>query len=302
MRTDARDCTKRTDMAPGAPENTAYIKAGLSSELFARLSDFIYSESGIKMPATKKTMLEARLQKRLRAVGLSSFNEYCSYLFSPAGIENEMVHMIDVVTTNKTDFFREPQHFSYLTEQVVPELIRTLGAGMRRPFMIWSAACSSGEEPYTIAMVMDQFARKHPGFTFQVLGTDISTKVLEIAREAVYEDDRIEGIPQSLRRIYLMRSRDRSKGLVRIVPELRGLVRFRRLNFMAEDFGMREKMDVIFCRNVLIYFDRPTQEKVINRLCGHLLSDGFLFTGHSETINGMDVPLRPMANTVSRRI
>jgi chemotaxis protein methyltransferase CheR len=288
-------------MATGASENTSY-KAGLSGELFTRLSDFIYAESGIKMPLSKKTMLEARLQKRLRAVGLGSFNEYCTYLFSPDGIANELVHMIDVVTTNKTEFFREPQHFSYLTEQVVPELTRATGAGMRRPFMLWSAACSSGEEPYTIAMVMDQYARKHPGFSFQVLGTDISTKVLDIAREGVYEDDRIEGIPQQLRRVYLMRSKDKTKPLVRIVPEIRTLVRFRRLNFMEEDFGMREKMDVIFCRNVLIYFDRPTQEMVINRLCGHLHSGGFLFTGHSETINGMAVPLRPTANTVSRRI
>jgi chemotaxis protein methyltransferase CheR len=290
-------------MTMGAPENTPFTgKAGMSNEIFTRLSDFIYSESGIKMPATKKTMLEARLQKRLRVMGLSSFNEYCSYLFSPDGLANELVHMLDVVTTNKTEFFREPGHFDYLTANVIPELIRSAGAGIRRPFMIWSAACSSGEEPYTLAMVMDQFGRRNQGFTFQVLGTDISTKVLDTAKEAIYEDDRIEGIPEGLRRVYLLRSRDRKKGLVRVAPELRAHVRFRRLNFMEEDFGMRERMDVIFCRNVLIYFDRPTQETVINRLCNHLQPGGYLFTGHSETINGMNVPLRPVANTVSRRI
>lgn len=290
-------------MKTGAPENNATIvKVGMTNELFGRLSDFIYAESGIKMPITKKTMLEARLQKRLRAVGVNTFGEYCTYLFSPEGIANELVNMIDVVTTNKTEFFRESQHFDYLVGTVIPDLIRSTGAGTRRPFMIWSAACSSGEEPYTLAMVMDQFARKNQGFTFQVLGTDISTKVLDIARDAIYEADRIDGIPEALKRIYLMRSKDRAKGLVRIAPEIRARVRFRRLNFMAEDFGMREKMDVIFCRNVLIYFDRPTQQTVINRLCGHLHSGGYLFTGHSETINGMDVPLRPVANTVSRRL
>ena len=164
-------------------ENTTTIpRAMMSQELFSRLSEFIYRESGIKMPLTKKTMLEARLQKRLRAIGLGSYDEYCSYLFNPDGIANELVHMIDVVTTNKTEFFREAQHFEYLIENVVPELIKNKGAGIRRPFMVWSAACSSGEEPYTLAMVLDQFSRKIQGFTFQVLGTDISTRMLQIAR------------------------------------------------------------------------------------------------------------------------
>ncbi|MFY9399562.1 MAG: protein-glutamate O-methyltransferase [Desulfomonilia bacterium] len=283
-------------------ENTTTIpRAMMSQELFSRLSEFIYRESGIKMPLTKKTMLEARLQKRLRAIGLGSYDEYCSYLFNPDGIANELVHMIDVVTTNKTEFFREAQHFEYLIENVVPELIKNKGAGIRRPFMVWSAACSSGEEPYTLAMVLDQFSRKIQGFTFQVLGTDISTRMLQIARDGIYEEERAQQIPFEFKRAYLMRSRDRSRRLVRIVPELRALVKFRRLNFVAEDFGMREKMDVVFCRNVLIYFDHPTQETVINRICGHLHPGGYLFTGHSETINGMKVPLVPVANTVSRR-
>lgn len=281
---------------------SVFLRAGLSQELFSRLSDFIYRESGIKMPLTKKTMLEARLQKRLRSMGLTSYDEYCSYLFSPEGIANELVHMIDVVTTNKTDFFREAQHFEYLIEHVLPGLVQSKGAGIRRPFMAWSAACSSGEEPYTLAMVLDQFSRRARGFTFQVLGTDISTRVLETARDGIYHEERIEQIPLELRRSYFMKSRDRSRRLVRVVPELRAHVKFRRLNFMEDDFGMREKMDVVFCRNVLIYFDRPTQEAVINRICGHLHSGGYLFTGHSETINGMKVPLTPVANTVSRRI
>ncbi|HON61141.1 MAG TPA: protein-glutamate O-methyltransferase [Deltaproteobacteria bacterium] len=281
---------------------SVFLRAGLSQELFLRLSDFIYRESGIKMPLTKKTMLEARLQKRLRSMGLTSYDEYCSYLFSPEGIANELVHMIDVVTTNKTDFFREAQHFEYLIEHVLPGLVQSKGAGIRRPFMAWSAACSSGEEPYTLAMVLDQFSRRARGFTFQVLGTDISTRVLETARDGIYHEERIEQIPLELRSSYFMKSRDRSRKLVRVVPELRAHVKFRRLNFMEEDFGMREKMDVVFCRNVLIYFDRPTQEAVINRICGHLHSGGYLFTGHSETINGMKVPLTPVANTVSRRI
>jgi chemotaxis protein methyltransferase CheR len=282
-------------------ENT-FVRTQMSSKLFGQLSEFIYTESGIKMPLSKKTMLDARLHKRLRAMGIDSFGEYCSYLFSPEGIANELVHMIDVVTTNKTDFFREPQHFDYLLEHVLPDLINTKGCGIRRPFMIWSAACSSGEEPYTLAMILDEFSHKAEGFYYAVLGTDISTRMLDKARAGIYDEERIQPVPFKLGNKYLMRSKNRENKQVRIVPELRAQVKYRRLNFMAGDFGMREQMDVIFCRNVLIYFDRPTQEKVINRLCKHLVPGGYLFTGHSETISGMNVPLVNVSNTVSRRL
>lgn len=278
------------------------IRASMDNRLFKKLSDFIYTESGIRMPMTKKTMLEARLHKRLRAIGIDSFDEYCSYLFSPEGIASEVVHMIDVVSTNKTDFFREGIHFEYLVEQALPDMINSRGSGIRRPFLVWSAACSSGEEAYTLAMVLDAFSKKAPGFEYMVLGTDISTRVLETARDGIYNESSIEPVPDGFKNAYLMHSKDRSKGMVRIVPELRTHVRFRQLNFMAGDFGMREKQDVIFCRNVLIYFDQPTQERVLKRLCSHLSEGGYLFTGHSETLNGMDLPIEPVANTISKKV
>ncbi len=292
---------KTEDTTAETPLNAVGLKANMSKEIFDKLSDFIYAECGIKMPITKRTMLEARLQKRLRITGRSTYEQYCSFLFSPEGTTRELIHMIDVVTTNKTEFFREAQHFEYLVDKVVPDLIAKKGAGIRRPLMIWSAACSSGQEPYTLAMVLDRYSRTVPGFSYQILGTDISTRVLDIAKDAVYDEESVEQIPQEYRRQYLLRSKDKARGLVRIVPELRTHVRFRRLNFMSEDFGMREKMDVIFCRNVLIYFDRKTQETVVNRICSHLHQGGYLFTGHSETINGMNTPLITVANTVSRR-
>ncbi|HOS98507.1 MAG TPA: CheR family methyltransferase [Deltaproteobacteria bacterium] len=276
--------------------------AKLPTELFEKLSMFIYDTCGIKMPPSKSTMLEARLVKRMRALGLSTFREYCSYLFSPEGKDHELVHMIDAVTTNKTDFFREPQHFECLLDEAVPNLMASSGAGIRRPLMVWSAACSSGEEPYTLAMVLQEIARARRDFSFMILGTDISTKVLDKARRAVYDEERIMPVPMELRRRYLLRSRDPRKKEVRIVPDLRSRVRFRWLNFMNDDFGLREKMDIIFCRNVLIYFDRSTQEKVVRRLCMHLHTGGYLFTGHSETLNGMDLPLKVTANTVYRRV
>jgi len=273
----------------------------LSDKEFRKLGEFIHSECGIKMPASKKTMLEARLQKRLRALEMESFSDYCGYLFSPEGIKNELVHMVDVVTTNKTDFFREPAHFTYLVEKVVPDLRSSRGAGSRRPLMIWSAGCSTGEEPYTIAMVLMEHAESAGRLNFSILASDISTQVLERAREAIYTEARMQPVPPHLRRKYFMRSKDRSRGLVRVAPEVRAMVRFRRINFMEGDFGMREPMDVIFCRNVIIYFDRPTQENLLRRLSGHLIPGGYLFMGHSETLSGLDVPFFPVVPTVYRK-
>jgi len=286
----------------GHLQQASPIRASMSDDLFAQLSELIYAESGILMPLSKKTMLEARLMRRLNSRGMNSYGEYCSYLFSPKGIAHELVNMIDVVTTNKTDFFREPAHFEYLNESALPDLIKRTGAGIRRPLMVWSAACSSGEEAYTLAMILHEFSRKAVGFSSIVVGTDISSRMVETARLGIYDEERAASVPEAFRRKYLMWSRDRRRNSVRIVPEIRAQVTFRRLNIMADDFGFREKLDIIFCRNVLIYFDRATQEKVIARLFEHLVPCGYLFTGHSETLNGMDLPLQSVANTVFRRI
>lgn len=280
------------------------FRAEISEKDFLRLRDFIEQESGIKMPFTKKVMLEARLRKRLRALGYRSFEEYCDYLFSPEGMEHEHVPMIDVITTNKTDFFREPSHFDYLVQTVVPEMIRDSGAGVKKPFMIWSAGCSTGEEPYTLAMVMSGFRERYPGgvFDFVILATDISTAVLERARTGIYQERRLEFMPKPMKKKYLLRSKDRTKALVRIVPELRDKIGFRRINFLEEDFGFSEKVDIIFCRNVIIYFERPIQEKVLNSLCRWLVPGGYLFMGHSETLHGLHVPLEAVSPTIYRHI
>ena len=268
---------------------------------FVRLSEYIHTNFGIRMPDSKKTMLEARLQKRLRYLGMTSFEEYCRYVFSDEGIRSELVQMIDVVTTNKTDFFREPGHFDYLTSEAVPELMRSRGVGVRTPLRVWSAGCSTGEEPYTLAMILSEFARSEP-ILFSIFATDISTRVLEKARGAIYEADKVAPIPEVLKKRYLMRSKDPGREVVRIVPELRNLVSFERLNFMDEDFDIRERFDIIFCRNVIIYFDRQTQEKLLNKFSRHLVKGGYVFMGHSETLNGLDVPLTMVHPTVYRKL
>src|ERR1700733_7836523 len=179
-------------------------------------------------------MLELRIKRRVRALNLNSFAEYCEYLFGPRGQKQEIVHLIDVVSTNKTDFFREPDHFEYLVQKAVPELMSRNENG--RPLLVWSAGCSTGEEPYTLAMVLYEYALAQPGFRFQVLATDISTTVLAKAGKGVFKSDVVRPVPAELRRKYFMRSRDPNAEILRVVPELRQLVEFRRLNFMDSDF------------------------------------------------------------------
>jgi len=281
--------------------NNPGIPAVLKDREFNRFSRFIYDEVGIKMPPAKRTMLEARLQKRLKALGIKNFEEYADYVFCEEGRADELVHLIDVVTTNKTDFFREPAHFDYLVKSALPALIELHDAGFRHPCRIWSAGCSTGEEPYTLTMVLSEFMGANPGFRTSILASDISTVVLAKARNAIYTEDRVDTIPLQMKKKYLMRSRDKSRGLVRIMPALREMVSFRRLNFM-EEFGLNEHMDIIFCRNVIIYFDKPTQERLLNKFCAQLVRGGYLFLGHSETISGLNVPLTAVASTVYRKL
>jgi chemotaxis protein methyltransferase CheR len=277
------------------------MDVNLSKRDFQQLSSFIYDNLGIKMPAGKSTMLTGRLSKRLRALSLSTFSEYCHFLFSPEGREEEMVHLINVITTNKTDFFREPSHFTYLTQYALPTLQNQHTFAGRNSLKIWSAGCSTGEEPYTLAMVLAEVQAMQPGFSFDILATDISTRVLDIARRAVYPMGLIAPVTQQFRKKYLLKGTNRKNPQVRIVPELRKRVRFGRLNFMAEDFGLPEQVDVIFCRNVIIYFDKKTQEKLMVKFCRYLNPGGFLFLGHSESLHGYDTPLVQVAPTIYRK-
>lgn len=279
--------------------NMTLFKAEMGEAEFQRFSALIHSEFGIKMPPSKKVLLQSRFQKRLRALGLSSYAEYCEYVFSPEGQQKERQHLVDVVTTNTTHFFREPKHYDILNNIVLPEVWRNVGSG--RETRIWSAGCSSGEEPYTLAMVFSEFAEKHSGFRFSIQATDISRDILQKAMRAVYSMDKLEEIPQAMRRKYLLKSKDPAKRLMKIDKSIRSRVRFSQLNFM-DNFKLDFSPDIIFCRNVVIYFDRPTQEVLFTKFCNHLAMGGFLFIGHSESLSGMSLPLRQVAPTVFQRI
>ncbi len=269
----------------------------ISSFDYARLTRLIHDQAGIRLVAEKKTMLEVRLKRRLRALGLPSYRVYCEYLFGP-GTKDELIPLIDAVTTNKTDFFREPGHFRFLVQRALP----VMTAESSGPLLIWSAGCSSGEEPYTLGMVLGEYAVAHPELRYRIRATDISTAILARAERAVFSIEAVDAVPPGLRRKYFMRSRDPEVRRLRVVPELRRLVEFQRLNLMDNDFGFREKADAIFCRNVLIYFDRTTQERILRKLVEQLVPHGYLFVGHAETLHEMDLPVEQVAPSLYRRI
>ena len=270
----------------------------LSARNFQRLATFIHDYSGIKMPANKRTMLEGRLRRRMRATRIDDVNAYCRYLFEENGMEAEVIHLIDAVTTNKTEFFREPAHCDVLVATGLP----ALAVRGKKEIRIWSAACSTGAEPYTIAMILDEFCEKQRGMDYSILCTDLCTEVLEEAVAGIYQSAMIEPVPMELRRRYLMRARDQHRNIVRITPALRSRLLFSRLNLMDDAYPVDDDMDMIFCRNILIYFDKPTQSKVLSRLCSHLRPGGMLFLGHSESVVGIDLPVKQIASTIFQRV
>lgn len=284
-------------LAPPIVKAPASATDQIGSRDFALLADYIFDYAGIRMPPSKRTMLEGRLRRRQRALGLDTLEAYCRHVLTGNNLDREGVHLINAVTTNKTDFFREPVHFDFLRDVALP----ALEANYLRKIRAWSVACSTGPEPYTMAMLLDEFASARRGVTYSVLATDLDTEVLEIARLGIYPSDLAAPVPAALRKKYLMESRDPARGEVRVVPQLRRAIAFARLNLMDECYPVGEPMHLIFCRNVLIYFDKPTQHSVVSKLVSKLAPGGYLFLGHSESIAGLDLPLVPVAHTVFQR-
>lgn len=286
--------------APSAPSRLlpASDADRLSDRDYRRLADLIGEQVGIKLPPAKRVMVEGRLRKRVRGLGYDSVTAYCRFLFDGDGLESELVHLIDVVTTNKTDFFREPEHFEMLAKEIVPSLLARRARTPAPLLKIWSAASSTGAEAYSIAMVLADLSADLDRFRFAVLGTDISTDVLKQAVRAVYPSEMTRPIPPEMQCRYLLHARDPHAREVRIVPELRRHVRFARLNLMDATYPFDRDVDVIFLRNVLIYFEKPMQEAVVRRLVGHLRPGGYLILGHSESMIATNLKLRQRAPSV----
>lgn len=273
-------------------------QAVLTDAEFSKLSALIYKEAGIKLPLVKRKMLQSRLHKRLRALGYFHFKDYIDYLFSSEGQQLELQKMVNVVSTNKTEWFREPMHFNFLQATGLAELLESRRVN---PLKIWSAACSSGEEVYSILMTLEEYTKLHGDFPYQILGTDISTDMIAQATRAIYAMDRAQEITPTAKKKYFLKGKDDYDGYMKVKESFRRKVMFRWLNLMHSDYDVKGSFDVIFCRNVLIYFDRETQEQVIRKLCRKLRPGGYFFLGHSESITQMDVPLIPVQPTVFRK-
>jgi chemotaxis protein methyltransferase CheR len=269
---------------------------------FERIATLISKEVGIRLPPAKRLMVEGRLRRRVRARGFDTFDQYCHDLFHNDGLKEERTFLINAVTTNKTDFFREPQHFDFLTRTIVPTLLAARRGERRLLLKLWSAASSTGAEAYTIAMLLADLAAQRRDFRFAVLGTDVSTAVLDEAERAVYPAEMIAAVPAEMQARYVLRPRSpRPRPEIRIAPEIRRQVRFAHLNLMDAGYGVDHDVDVIFLRNVLIYFERRDQEAVINRLVGHLRPGGYLLLGHSESMIGGAIPVRQVAPAVFQK-
>ena len=280
------------DYAAGAPAMTEAERI--------RISAFIEKEFGIRMPASKKSMLEGRLAKRLRATGCASYGEYFDFATRLPEGRDEFLFFADLVSTHETSFFREPGHFELLASTLLPALC---AQGARGRISALSAACSTGEEAWTLAMLIDSgLARMGRGeIDFSVEGIDISTKAISIAAHGVYPLERANSIPADLKRSYLMISKDRSMRLVRFVPELRSSVYFHAGNLFGDMALERGPYDIVFCRNALIYFDATSQREAILALLRHMRRGAYLFLGHSETLRGLEFPMRSVAHAVYQK-
>lgn len=270
----------------------------LSDRDFRSIAKLVEAEVGIKLPGGKRLMLEGRLQKRVRALNYFDLKEYVEHLYD--SLDTELMHLIDVVTTNKTDFFREPSHFAFMRDIAVPQFLQSR-SGRSRDLKIWSAACSTGMEAYTAAMVLEEMLRSGSRFRFCILGTDISSSVLRVAESAIYTCEALEPVPAEFAKRYFLKSRNPLSDEVRVVPEVRRRVNFMRMNLMDSSYPVDRDVDIIFCRNVLIYFERETQRKVVEQLCGHLRPGGYLMVGHSESMVHSVVPgLKQVQPTIFR--
>jgi len=261
---------------------------------FQLFRDIIYRQTGIQMTEKKRNLVVARLSKRLRALNLQTFSEYYEYLNTSSDSSDELNNLINRITTNKTDFFREKHHFDLLVNEILPSYMDASRNGGERRLRIWSAGCSSGEEPYSLAMTAADFFKDERGWDLKILATDLDTDILMMAANGVYSSQQITPVPIGYLSKYFVRS---SKGY-EVSPQIKAMVVFRKLNLMDPTFPMKKPFDIIFCRNVMIYFDDETKKDLIKKYHSHLRDNGYMFIGHSESLMNMKHLFKFLKHTV----
>jgi chemotaxis protein methyltransferase CheR len=272
----------------------------LRAREFAAIRKLVYDEAGIYLAEGKHALVEARLARRLRELGLGSYAEYVDLVLPPDA--EERVRMLDCITTNETQFFREPKHFEFLESVIFPLWREQAAARVRSKHVrIWSAACSTGEEPYSLAMSALTALPKSAGWDVEVLASDLSTRALAVARDATWPIERARQIPEQHLKQHMLRGVGAEEGKLRCGSELRAAVRFFRLNLNRPPFAVASGLDLIFCRNALIYFDAASKQRVIDGLLDRLHPSGYLFVGHSETLHGVSRRVALAAPSVYRQ-
>ncbi len=274
--------------------NFGVISSELSDRDFWRFSELVYEKCGIDLHDGKKELVRARLSKRLRQGGFRDFKTYYNFVMDDDS-GDELVAMLDAISTNLTSFFREEKHFDFLKETVFPSFVA--GNGRYRKIRIWSAGCSSGEEPYSLATCMLEHFSNNLPFDTKILATDISTKVLSLAQRGIYSGDRPHKIPKLSLRKYFQKGIGSQEGNFRAKRSVRDMIEFRRLNLM-DSFPFKETLNLIFCRNVMIYFNKKTQETLVNKFYNCLQEGGYLLIGHSESLTGISHPFKYIKPTV----
>jgi chemotaxis protein methyltransferase CheR len=273
----------------------------VSSALFQKFQKLIYSETGIWLGSSKTALLCGRLFRRLRTLEITSLQNYYELVSQPEQ-HQERARMIDAITTNETRFFREPRQFEFLVQKVFPRWHVDAERGLRpKRVNIWSAGCSSGEEPYTVAMLLAKHLPADQGWDAQILATDISNRVLEKARKGVYPIARATELPKDLLHAFMLRGIAERQGEMKVKAEIQQMVEVRRLNLDQESDLVEGPFDAIFCRNVLIYFDAASKQRVVTSLVGHLVANGILFVGHAENLNAVSPELRSIEPTIYTR-
>ncbi len=272
--------------------------AGLSPAAYEFIAGLVYEHSRIRLGPDKQALVTGRLSKRLRQLRLDSFDAYCAFLRSPQG-DQEIEQLVDMMSTNHTHFFREAAHLDFLRDHILPEMTPRLAKG-REPFRLWSAASSSGEEPYTIAIVLAEYARLRGGLDWRIEGSDISTRILATARAGIYPAERVKLPEPELLPRYFQRGSGANAGQYRVKDGLRNAVTFHHLNLLQPTYPVPRGQHVIFCRNVMIYFDQQTQQQLIAKLTHHLVPGGYLIVGHSESLMGVRHELKQIRPAVYR--
>ncbi|MFP4164066.1 MAG: CheR family methyltransferase [Chitinispirillaceae bacterium] len=263
----------------------------MERRIYSEFKSIVYEKAGIQLGDKKESLVAARVSKRLRELGMADFNEYLSFLKKDKTGE-ELVHLIDVISTNVTSFFRESPHFDHLKKQMTV----WLDQGIRR-FRFWSAACSSGEEPYTMAMVLHECTAGYNA-DIRILATDISTRILQRAQQGVYSEEKVKGIPDYLLRKYFKKEKMNNRVQYSVSDELKNMILFRRLNLSVTPFPMRGPMDGVFCRNVMIYFDSVVRRKLLAEIERLLKHEGVLFVGHAESLSGQLCSLKSVKPSI----